>query len=525
MSSKEQDNTFKNVNEQENEEKIGKEERDGKKVYTENSLQQGVDTSGEQDNYTIGDDETAKQEERDKREFNEENVNTDIDKSIETDNKLNIQREVTNKEKGLSVDKKEETDNTEERDEGVNGDKSIEDLERWEPENRNKAYKESGDNKKDTYIKIAVSLIIVSLIVAIAFIVNNKPKDGKYIASRIDWLESKNPYIQLVVGPEQYVYLLYNKKGEAIAESSYGGQAFYRHDNKLVTINSTDVLIDTDLNPLSFIKATASIVDEGYGTIETTSTVNEDTGDKNMLYTMTVDGKENIKKIYDTVGDTKYSDTSMEMLLTGFEDVEPVTLTLKVSEGQNDEFGAACSINFGGGEENEYTSWVFDGYISTFDWELESGWYSNDTTNIENWNILSSVLVDEIDVKMSDFMASNNLAVSESETGKITAEQFNSYTEDEKLNTISLLREDILNLGYSLSCEDSDILVEIEKYITDTTATETNILQIGINIATDKGWLIENYTDGQQVDTTESVEEDTVDIMEEQTETESTLTE
>lgn len=370
--------------------------------------------------------------------------------------------------------------------------------------------------KQSKNIYIIIAMILIIAVLAAVFMLKFKSKDGDYISSRIDWLESKNPYIQLVVGPEQYVYLLYNKNGEAIAESSYGGQAFYRDDNKLVTVTSTDVLIDTDLNPLSFIKATASIVDNGYGTIETDLSVNEETGDKNMLYTMKVEGTDNIKKIYDTVGDEEYSNTSMEMLLTGFEDVEPITLTLKVSEGQNEEFGAVCSVNFGGGEENEYTSWMFDGYISTFDWGLESGWYSNDTTDVERWNSLSSALVDEIGAKMSEFMISNNLAVSESETGNITAEQFISYTDEERLNTVSLLRTDLLTLGYSLSCTDNDLLNEIQKYIEDTSAKEANILQIGISIATNKGWLVEDYTDGEQVETNESSEQITSDNTTEQ---------
>ena len=317
-------------------------------------------------------------------------------------------------------------------------------------------------------------------------------KDG------VQSLRDKNAYIQLMVGEEQYIYLLYNKTGEAIAESSGGGVAFYRNDNKLVTLSEDAVTMDYDLNPLSFIDAVVDVCDESDeddNTIGTETTTNEETGDENKLYTLTVNGKDNIKKVYDTVGNEEYSEASIESLYSGFEDIEETFLTLKVSMGNDGQFGALCSVNFGGTEDDEYTSWTFDGYLETFDWELGSDWYSDDVSDVEAWTELASNKVSEIAAEMSDFMVENDLITDETVTGSVTAEDYSSKTEEEKLDIVEQAIVDLSGYGYSLSCESSDLLKALNDYYNNDEETHVNVFQAVVNLATSNGWLVEEVSE------------------------------
>lgn len=338
--------------------------------------------------------------------------------------------------------------------------------------------------------------------------------DADTIIEKIEALEDKNAYIQLMIGPEQYIYLLYNKEGEALAESSNGGIAFYRKDNNIVTLTDTQVIIDHDLSPLAFIKATATVAKDGTsGTITKETTENEETKAKNTLYTMTIDGKENIKKVYDTLGDETYSANSISMLYSGFEDVEKSKMVVRVSTGEKGELGAVCNVTFGEGEENEYTSWTFDGYIETFDWAYDEKWYSNDTSDVEAWIDLASTTVSDISEKMAQFMRDNDIVTDTSETGQITAEEFLGMTEEEKLSTIDKSIVDLKNTGYEASCSNEDLLKAVKDYYSKEENKQINLLQAVINIGSTNGWVTEIFVDGTQ-ESQENKEGDTEDTGE-----------
>lgn len=320
------------------------------------------------------------------------------------------------------------------------------------------------------------------------------------VIEKIEALEKKNAYIQLMIGPEQYIYLLYNKEGEAIAESSNGGIAFYRKDDKIVTLTDTEIIIDNDLSPLEFIKAATNVAkDPENGTIEKEITVNEETKAKNTLYTMTINGKENIKKVYDTLGNETYSANSIDMLYSGFEDVESSKMVVRVSTGENGELGAVCNVTFGEEEENEYTSWTFDGYIETFEWAFDEKWYSNDTSDVEGWIDLASNTINEISEKMAKFMQDNDIITDTSETGKITAEEFIGMTDTEKSQTIDQAINDIKNIGFSVSCSNEDLLKELNDYYAESEENkQINVFQAVTNIGTINGWITEIFIDGEQ---------------------------
>ena len=85
--------------------------------------------------------------------------------------------------------------------------------------------------------------------------------DASKIKKALNNVYAENPYIQLMAGPDTYVYLLYNKDKEAMAESdsSEYGRTYYRNDGKVVNILGSEVIIDYDLNPLQFIEKAVDV--------------------------------------------------------------------------------------------------------------------------------------------------------------------------------------------------------------------------------------------------------------------------
>lgn len=229
---------------------------------------------------------------------------------------------------------------------------------------------------------------------------------GKIITYYIDEVESKNAYIQFDTGSDSYMYLLYNKNGEAVIELSNGGIGVYKSDNKLITLTEDEVVEISDLNPLAFIKAMANVAITNDGCSITLSQEEDDE-----IYTISVDGKENIQRIYDTLGDSEYTTRSMEMLETGFDDAAGITMITEVVKNDTGAFGATLSTIYKSAdteikEDERYYSWKFDGYLETMDWSLSEAWYTEDISNTEAWNTLMSDTISEVADNMSTYISS-----------------------------------------------------------------------------------------------------------------------
>lgn len=229
---------------------------------------------------------------------------------------------------------------------------------------------------------------------------------GSSIISYINEVESKNAYIQFDTGSDSYMYLLYNKDGEAVIELSDGGIGVYKSDNKLITLTEDKVIEISDLNPLAFIKAMVNVATTNDGCSVTLSQEEDDE-----IYTISVDGKENIQKIYDTLGDSEYTTRSMEMLETGFEDAAGVSMIAEVVKNDSGAFGATLSTIYKSAdteikEDERYYSWKFDGYLETMDWGLSEAWYTEDMSNTEAWHTLMSDTISEVADNMSTYISS-----------------------------------------------------------------------------------------------------------------------
>lgn len=357
--------------------------------------------------------------------------------------------------------------------------------------------------------------------------------DASKIKKALNNVYAENPYIQLMVGDDTYVYLLYNKDKEAMAESDSGGTAFYRNDNKIITVSDTEAYMDYDLNPLQFIEKTVDVASANKDTCTITSEKmrSEETTTKNAdgttttheavdytLYTIAVNGTDTIKKIYETV-DADYATTSMEMLTEGFESVDPnnIVLTLKVSVGNEGEFGASCEVAFG---EDVYTSWLFDGYLSTFEWKYDEKWYAEtiDAMTADEWIELAVSTIEDLSNKMVDYVEQNQLAP------ETSADWTYENWEEAKAsnNTISLVEQminELETIGASVNCTPEDLESAINSYYTTEESKEVGPLQAAVEIGNENGWILLPSTESTDTTTTESTTDSTTESTTESTST------
>ena len=376
-----------------------------------------------------------------------------------------------------------------------------------------KPKKEKDTSKQKSKFGIIFGVVFAIIVAVLAYVVTggggtSTDKNAKEVVKAVNNLQEVNPYIQMMVGQDKYIYLLYNGKGEAFAESSSGGSAFYRNDNKIISIHNDTVYVDNDINPLSFIKASAEVAanntDTGCVITRSDSTyTDEERGveAENHVYTISVVGKENISKIYETLNDEEYVKQSIEMLYNGFEDVEQSQIDVVVSSGETGRFGAVCNVSYGElteNNENTFTSWVFDGYIPTFDWEYPKEMYSNvDTSDVEKWTEILSNVTSDISTKMNEFMTENELISSEAVTSKVAGADFMGLSDEEQIAVLKQVHNDLYNYGMYASVVEGDVLSDVKEYYKKN-GTDDNLFQAVVNTGLTKGWLQSLEVEGTQ---------------------------
>ena len=191
-------------------------------------------------------------------------------------------------------------------------------------------------------------------------------------------MESKSISVIMQLDDENFDTYFYNKKHEMYRLS---------YDNNVVTIKVPNkcflnfneelngVSIDQDIDYLTLIHNVINITEkdiEGVTFIEMTN-ANEDSTTKE--YRIDINGEEAIKEIYSSV-----SDEFAENMLENFKAItsegdEPRLIYCFLIDPDMEAFTAYCYNII---DNTEYLSWVCDGYIDLYDWELDDSWYSTD---------------------------------------------------------------------------------------------------------------------------------------------------
>lgn len=229
------------------------------------------------------------------------------------------------------------------------------------------------------------------------------------ITGIIEEAKRENYFMQVMIGNDEFVAFLYNKNGEAFAQSNQGMVAVYRKDDKQVAIGNT-LRIDYGVSPLRLVELAVNQLKNFQAVAEVPDKSKDNRPDLES-YSIRIKGKDNIHKLYAQV-DKAYADRMVKQLFEVVDeegeqlDPENTELVFTIVKGKNSELGGGCFIESNG---KEYTSWYFDGYLKMFDWQLTEDWYSNDTSDTKKWQELVDKLVLEIDQKAKKYADENGI--------------------------------------------------------------------------------------------------------------------
>lgn len=247
-------------------------------------------------------------------------------------------------------------------------------------------------------------------------------KDMEKIREVLRLMSDANPYFQLNISADSYQVVLLNNQGQGFSQNlATGTISVYRGDGTSVLYTDTVKLVN-DITPLQMLEFGLDLVDEGVAklykdiAVEDGQNAQEVSKAYDVRYVDIV-GYDNINKLY-----AKIDDEFAQTMVTGLKEdtIENSEVTLRliyVTSENSDEISAGCNIII---DEDEYSSWNFDGYIDLYDWELGKEWFEYDYETMENTNELEKmldVLTTDLDNMMHRFAEDNDLPDAEEVEG------------------------------------------------------------------------------------------------------------
>lgn len=321
---------------------------------------------------------------------------------------------------------------------------------------------------------------------------------------------NNNAFVEAQIGPADYVYFLYNTKGEVVIEST-GGVEYKKDNHEAIIVDDNGVSVINGADPLYEFKYANRL----FG-----STAEVDESNGMITYITTVQGEENIRKLYDNFGEG-YSDSIIQTLSAGVSS-ESVTEDATVAQETSADDGTAdtgeaqqrslpddvklefriilddlegndvfmASKIVGLGDSAEYYDWFIYGYYAMDDWELPSSWYGD----IENQPITevqaeAQDVLKKMDINMLKLMNGLNDVVDGLQTIEIPMTEYFGMSEEEKQNTIEIAITDLEKCMYGVNASTSDIMAEIENLEEDEDFDDVGVMLSVLYVCDQNNWL------------------------------------
>lgn len=391
--------------------------------------------------------------------------------------------------------------------------------------------------------KIIISLIgTVVAIIIIVLVVNNKSNENEVskddvVSSRVEEMINNNAYLETQIGPEQFMYFVYNKKGEVLIESS-GGTQFKKYNHDVVVIGQDEVAQVKGTDPLNEIKFANSLMGSEEKIEE----------DKSVNYVITVDSDTNIKKLYDNFGEG-YGDEIVNLLKTASQEEqqteEPteqqqseqdntessvvdeeelkkngietdleqplkIEFVITTNDGVQDVFSAYKKIYMENGDE--YYDWAFTGYYMLGDWELPSEWYGDiENRPIEDMHSDAEKLLKSMDINMLSLMDNLKDIVEGLQTADLKmADYFEKSSEEQS----TLIDNAIVDLDKCYFVVDESQLDNIKEQISnlsnDTDFNNVSLMLTTMYVCDKNGWLMSKQVSEEIPETPEIITQEPV---------------
>ena len=293
--------------------------------------------------------------------------------------------------------------------------------------------------------KITISIIVILIIVLLVVLgiknkgVVNNSMENNYttLVNKLDYIKDGG-YVQYKISDTDSFTLLYNSKNEGIL-SSVNGVTVYKNNNQVVVPNSDGTFQEVmEITPLGYIELILDgVYNDGLGTVTTSEKTTKKTlidgstvDNKVTNYAFSIEGYDNLSKLYSKV-DANFNSDAIQQYR---EDGIGVGLKLELYVDGNQGLGGIYKLILDG---VEYTVWMFDGYSKVGNWELPSGFYTDDA----DYDILFKGVVTIVNNKVSYGDIMYNYRKSGSIESLDTLYNEDSYKELGKDKQLELLKE------------------------------------------------------------------------------------
>lgn len=254
----------------------------------------------------------------------------------------------------------------------------------------------------------------------------------------IDGITTGSTYSQVMTGEDQYVYYMYNSKGEIFTQDINATYTeVFLNDDRVFKYDTDEqtLSIGSDIDIASILRNAVSAIGNDNVTLYEMNLDDVDSPDGHE-YRIDLIGEDAIKLLYTSVSD-EFATDMVDSITESISDWEPhIIMVLFIGDNVEDSYGYCLYVI----DDTEYTNWFFQGYDTVDDWTLDDTWYTYDAesdTEGETYTNLMNNLVEEVNNVMTSYADSKGWLSETIDTDELS----NSVTESTETEEVESTEE------------------------------------------------------------------------------------
>lgn len=246
----------------------------------------------------------------------------------------------------------------------------------------------------------------------------------------INGITNGSTYSQVMTGEDQYVYYMYNSKGEVFTQDMNATYTeVFLNDGRVFKYDTDEQVLSvgSDIDIASIFRNTVEAIGNDNVTLYEMD-LSEVEAPEGHEYRIDFVGEDAVKLLYKSVGD-EFATDMIESITSSITDWEPhIIMVMFIGDNVEDSYSYCLYVI----DNSEYTNWFFQGYDTVGDWALEEDWYTYDAEsdgNGEKYSTLMNTLVDNVNTVMLSYADSKGWLVDEEITNETVEESTEENTE------------------------------------------------------------------------------------------------
>ena len=243
----------------------------------------------------------------------------------------------------------------------------------------------------------------------------------KLMHDYVKCITTGSTYSQVMVGEEQYIYYMYNSKGEVFTQDANGSYTeVFLNGNDVIKFDAVEnvLSVGTDIDVASILRNSIEAIGKENVKLYEMDLTGLDVP-AGREFRIDLVGEDAVKLIYSSIGDD-FATEMVDSIKSTIKDWEPhIIMVYFIGENSADSYCCCLYVI----DNAEYTNWFFQGYDTVNDWALSEDWYLYDAdsdTDGEQYADLISDLVSDIDEVMLSYANSKGWVEESTEQSEST---------------------------------------------------------------------------------------------------------